>query len=231
MNLKRPASCRPFVLLWDGSVGQLAAKIAVIMNKQFVVLAVGAMFCLPLLEGCGPDLSTPYVRSQATEGPLGGNWLLAGTLPQDESANYGLTVTLDEFSDTVTAYPTASYRCSSSTPANINVGVASATLGPNGGFDLVSSTETYMGETYYGMSLDATSSTTGPADWTGSFTNQYPGTDCTIPASGSFTATPIALLSGSYRGTVVLTPPTSTVGLQTSVTVSLQQGGVDPATN
>ena len=167
------------------------------------------------LVACGSGLSTPSsVTLPAPPTTLNGNWSLAGArLP----ATYPLLSTsLHVQGSQLTGRGIVLIQCSSAAPLGVQI---------SGGFDLSGQvaadgtfTATYSSPTLptpalaYTVTLSGSSPTAAsPNTWTGTYTvtASLPAvnppltvTPCAYSQAATFTATPIAALTGTYSGTV-----------------------------
>jgi hypothetical protein len=201
------------------------------MHRQFRWISAAIFLGLLGLTGCGPALFTDVSAKPQIEGGLAGNWLIAGALPSAQ--NYSIAVTLDEFGKQISGSPSVSFYCTGAGGlSGVNTGVNPATIGPGGEFTLESSTTTVgvPPVPYYGMTLQAASSTDSPASWQGAFSFEQVDSGCSLPQTGNFVATRIADFTGTYDGTITISSASSSQVIQPTLQIAVQQGGVEPGT-
>jgi hypothetical protein len=175
------------------------------------------------LAGCG------FVRFPLepanTADSLKGNWLVTGAVPTMAPSvlaptQLGVTMTIDVIDGEVVADVSEIYPCSGS--ADVGVGTLPwATLAVDGSFSLQTPQTGGLGIT---ASIDGKTPPTVGEDWSGTYsaTNSNPG--C-APFAGTFTAVPIATVSGTFAGPAVFAAPNSAVRQAATLSMTLKQGG------
>lgn len=187
-----------------------------------------------LFLGCGGTSSPGGTTQVPTAGAssLDGNWLLAGTLPQQQIVvgtppPFGLAIDLNVSQNRVTGF--ASERVNCSAGMSLSLGSISGTVASDGTFTLQSAE--VINAAVPILTITGTAPATPGSGWEGSFTLTEPsGITCSTPLTGQFSAASIPLLSGTYTGTVPLMLSGIQSGSATPVSITLQQGGV-PSSN
>ncbi len=188
------------------------------LQKSVYSIAAGSL-AVALLSGCGADVtSIPAPANQ-----IGGNWLLAGALPQLTAPGFSYAVTLDIRGDEISPSPSFSFYCDNPNPVNAG-SLQPATIGRDGSF--VTESPDYPGTPpTLGLMLQGTAPTSAQTAWPGSFGFSNIPSGCDLPAAGNFTATPIAQVTGTYGGTFSVSTGSSDAPLPLTVQADLQQGG------
>jgi hypothetical protein len=198
------------------------ATISTIMIRNVVLPAGGMFLAITLLSGCGGDITAPL-----TTPDLGGNWLIAGTLPEISAPGFGYAVTLDVIDHQISASTSFGFRCSGDDSASTYAPLQAATIASDGSFQM-ESTDFPNTAPAIGLLLQGTAPTGAQSAWPGSFAFANAPAGCELPSSGNFTATPISQVTGTYSGSFTPGSLTNTPGTPLSVQVKLQQGGIFP---
>ncbi len=187
--------------------------------------------------GCGGTAtSTSLGTSTASQiSPLNGTWLIAGTLPTlqvsaPSKEPFGLTLTLDVDNGQIIAGESDFYPCGNGSAVGGAGNFASATIAPDGTFTL--QTPQFAGLTpTVALIIQGSVPRTAGAAWTGSYSATNANAGC-APVSGTFIATPMEPVAGTYTGAGSLGAPGATA-TPIAISVTLQQGGpasLDPPT-
>jgi hypothetical protein len=172
-----------------------------------VVVACGFL----LLTGCGGGTGTsnPGASAQTPPTTLTGNWFLAGS--RVPAAYPTLSTALHVQGNIITGEMAFLVQCTS---AGVTSGISSSSFAINGTIandgTFQASTGTIGGGTQATISISLTGNSPLPATpsvWTGAyslvFASGSTGTPCNAAQSASFTATPIAPVTGTYIGVPV----------------------------
>ena len=175
----------------------------------------------PLLTGCGgsPMLSS---SSTATKSPpsttLTGNWLLRGDLPQPgfSSSSSGVAVTFDVQGDLLTGTATINKTCGASSAGVVfGAPALTGTVQSNGMFTVGTAASTSP----LALAITGSAPLSPGTSWSGSYTltgSLGPGQSCALNDSGSFEATPVGDVTGTYAGPAQLVGGRRPLGRQTS---------------
>jgi hypothetical protein len=197
-------------------------------RASFTSLSVSP-FLLIALSGCGGSSSEPPAPSAVGIAALKGNWLVAGSVQDDElgvsnpaQPTFSLTMTLDVVNGQVIAQSTYSYPCGMSTVGGAG-SMSAATIAADGSFTLQSLPLSGVTPAVV-LSVHGTVPQTAGASWTGTYMATNSNQGC-LPVTGSFTATPIQPITGTFAGMVGLGAPNSALVTAPVISVALQQGG------
>ena len=176
--------------------------------QSILILAV-----VQTLLGCGSIIRPDY-------NALNGNWLLTGNR---QSGQYPfLSTSLFVSGNQITAIgDTVSAPCGPVQFIAAGANILAGEVQSDGSFQLKNAGATQSSKTQIVIDGKLTTS----SSWKGSYsiTNASPPTGCPASQTGSFTATPIAPISGTYTGT--LTPPLVQSKSNTlTVSLSVSQG-------
>lgn len=208
--------------------------------REGVLLLCCAGICFGL-SGCGAGNATNPVSTGPVTNPLAatnlnGNWLLTGSLPTFPSpitTAPGLSMTFSAADNAVTGTGTALIACgglsgggtSTGNGAAIGFGVSAlGTVQADGSFKAQTSSGIVEGGTVPSVTVTGTVPKAPQGSWSGTYVID-PGSlngSCSGSQSGTFTATPIQAVSGTFTGTGTLTQ--GSMQSTFSVTVEVQQG-------
>ncbi len=198
----------------------------------FISLLCGCML-FPLC-GCGAHpASAPSMPSPTSF--LAGNWLLFGALPVSGFSNGpGLAMSFDVVGNHIVASANLEVTCGISFGGGFTSGatygaVLNGTIAPDGGFTLSDPT----GDPFTSFTVQGTVPGSAGASWSGKYSFSSTGPSlpnpppCAGTQTGTFTATPIGDVTGTYTGTSSTFPTLGNSAVNTAVTMSLnlQQGG------
>ena len=196
---------------------------------------VGVIAGLVGLGGCGGGAPAASAPAPVVASNLAGNWLVTGSLPQLSASNgFDLTMTFDVYGNQVTGVGAVTLPCGIFTLGPSSTLVTGTVLA-DGSFSLQTPTPTVGISPNSSVSIQGAVPKTSQGAWSGSYTVTSTGFGCPGAESGTFTATPIQAVTGTYAGSLTLTQlGTTGTSTQTPVKVqmTLQQGGtfVIPAT-
>ena len=186
--------------------------------------------CMSAVSGCGGGSPAANATTPVTPSNLSGNWLIAGSLPSESSApvtSLNLAMTFDVNGSNLTAAGFANIPCGS---LEASAGFGALVSGP------IAADGSFTAQTPFAASsaplfqvaIQGTVPKQSGGPWSGTYTLTSSFTGCSKTLTGSFTATPIGAVSGTYAGSVTLTqtatgsPPTKT---PVTMQVALKQGG------
>ena len=136
---------------------------------------------------------------------LEGNWLIYGAMPRiyvpiaGPNATQGLTLSLSSDGTTITGAAFLSGTCASGEPFGVLFDNAITAVPDAAGHFSTSSTQTYG----WGFTLNGTAPNLSGRPWTGTYqlVNTQANNVCSFSGSGSFTATPVSQMTGTFAGT------------------------------
>ncbi len=183
--------------------------------------------------GCGTGPASTTAAPTAATGTLNGNWLLTGTLPFIDPLNFGsgqsgfgIAMTFTTTGSQLVGGGTVQYPCGSFTVGGSG-GVVNGTIAGDGSFTAQSASTLPLDS----LVLKGTVPAAGASTWNGSYTFIPNNTSCPQSLTGSFTATRIADVTGTYvaKAPVALAPGSlGSVAQSVSLTFTFQQGVVLP---
>ena len=186
------------------------------------------------LVGCGsnPSPSTPVTPPVPSVSPLAGNWLITGSLPAfglPLPSAFGLAMTFDVVGDQITARESDSVPCPNGGDIGGAGGTSSGTLASSGSFSIQSLAPpagVTSPITPSSLQITGTAPTAVQGGWSGTYSYTPGSTTCGGTLMGSFTATPIQTVVGTYSGSTILTKLPSGSAPVTPVTLKIttQQG-------
>lgn len=164
------------------------------------------LFCVLFITGCGLEreaLQSSAVAAMPAE-RLEGNWLIYGSLPRIDvpavgpNQTQGLALSLSSVGKTLTGAAFLSGTCTTGEPFLIIFGNA-ITATPDAAGDFVTSSTQVFG---WGFTLTGTAPNVAGRPWSGTYqlTNQGTSNTCAFSGSGTFTATPVGQLTGTFVG-------------------------------
>ena len=179
------------------------------------------VLCLAL-AGCGSTASSPSIPA-AVPASLNGNWLITGSIPSLSLSNaFGMAATLDVVNGQVIADVDVFYPCSNSGFGSDGQ-AAPASLTADGSFTLQPALVNGAAPTL-NYAVQGKVPQSANESWTGTFTATSTNIGCS-PLSGTFSAVPIAPVTGTFTGNATITARNSNLAALLSVALSLQQGG------
>ncbi|WP_213804028.1 hypothetical protein [Granulicella sp. dw_53] len=189
------------------------------------------------MTGCG-GTPAPVVKAVDTS-LLAGNWQLTDSMPSGlfilgQQNPFRLAVNFDVSGNVISATGVVNDHCTnSSVPSGVSFGLLSTTgtIAPDGSFTVQTQGNLPASQM---VTIQGSMPKTAGGPWSGTYSSALssplPG-GCTESSSGSFTATPFALVNGTYAGAAtgggiisgqagapVVPPPTS-------IEITVQQGG------
>jgi hypothetical protein len=177
-----------------------------------------------LLAGCGSSTNpaTP-VTASGLSANLGGNWLLAGSMPTGyslTSSSLSVTATFDVNGSTVSGIVQVQVPC-------VTIGaigsplVLQGTVAADGSFTLNSAVIAGLTQSF---TLQGKVPAVAGGPWTGSFSFTNSGTACAGTTSGQVTATSFPSVTGAYSATAGLGNPLNGLVQSVGLKFALQQG-------
>jgi hypothetical protein len=200
------------------------------MYRDRIVQALVAGVLVLGVVGCGGTAPTTPSSPAPAVSNLSGNWLLAGTIPEGppfSGSSPGLSVTLSVVDSEVIGSGTVNVFCSTLPNTGFGFGqgfVVSGAVRADGTFTAQTPTLP-SGLSALPITISGSVPSAPGEAWTGSYTidASQQGASCNPELKGSFTATGIAAVTGTYTGTGTFGTGTSATPI--GVTASLQQGG------
>jgi hypothetical protein len=186
----------------------------------------GCLLLLLALSGCGSATSMATSTSR-DENALTGNWLLTGSLPNfgpgvfplPPSPSIGLALSLDVAGEQVIASDSMLYSCGSGAVGGAGY-LATAQIAADGSFTLQTPVLSGLVPTVT-FTVNGVVPQTAGGTWSGTYSATNANAGCS-PLSGSFTAVPIQLVTGTFAGSASL--GTGSGGSPINLSVVLQQG-------
>ncbi len=193
-------------------------SLSIDMLQKPISALVSIVISATLLVGCGSDQYYPD-----TPTTIGGNYLLAGSLPILTSTGFSYAVTLDVTGDQLLAAQSFSFYCTQGS-ADVSLGLPESLLGANRSFEL--ETPGYPGAPpYIDQQLQGIAPTAGLTPWSGSYAFSNVPAGCDLPAGANFTAVPIGYVTGTYAGSFAMNTANSSTTVPLMVQLNLKQGG------
>ena len=173
--------------------------------------------------------STPAVQTAAA---LGGNWLLAGSMPAyfvpSNGSPTNLVLSISATGENLVAGASLQGNCTAGGGFGYNLqGILVGTAASNGSFTLGFS-NVASGDS---LTITGTVPSASGSPWSGSYSYTNNGSSsCASNLSGNFQATPVPAISGTYQGQGSLSqfngslPAKPVVGTPYGLSATLQQG-------
>lgn len=199
-----------------------------------ILWVVGA-FSLLLLSGCGSmPVTTGTTATTVSDANLNGNWLLAGTLPFSGpvgpvvNSSLGIAVTFSVVGNQIVGAVTTNIPCGVSSISGAG-GVLTGSIAADGTFSAQTT-----GTATASIQITGTVPTSSGGSWSGTYSITTNNAPCSLSQSGNFVAVHLGDLTGTFKGSAVLTLAggTGTVtNAPGNVTIVLQQGATLAGTN